>query len=157
MGQACTHLPQAVQLCALSLIHIYLLLALVAAFMPCHAPPGVPDLYIGRVDLNFDSRAHRQRRRVEVGQHLYAAALVDLGKMQRGQIETFFNQRQQMLALGQHRRTDRLAAAGDDPVLFLKRTGLQKPVQSLQIVRLRYGNKIVAPELAALALDTTLG
>jgi len=70
-----------------------------------HAVSSVPDLYISRVDLNFDSRAHRQRRRVEVGQHPYAAALVDLGKMQRGQIEAFCSQRQQMLALGQHRCT----------------------------------------------------
>jgi len=124
--------------------------------MPCHAPSGVPDLYVGRVDLDFDSRTHRQRRRVEVGQHPYAAALVDLGKMQRGQIEAFCSQRQQMLALGQHRRTDRQAAPSDDPVLFLKQTGLQKPVQSLQIMHLRYGDKMVAPELAALALHATL-
>ena len=61
-----------------------------------------------------------------------------------------------MLALGQHRCTDRQAAPGDDPVLFLKQTALQKPVQSLQIVHLRHGDKMVAPKLSALALDATL-
>ena len=70
-----------------------LLVALVAAFMPRHAMPPVPDLHIGRVDLGLDRCAHRQRLRVEVGQHLCAAVLVDLGKVQRSQIEAFADER----------------------------------------------------------------
>jgi len=97
----------------------HLLMALVAAFMPRHAMPIVPDLHVGRVDLGGDSCSHRQRRRVEVGQHLDAAALVDMGKVQRGQIEAFGGQRKQMLALGQHQCADRLAAASDQTRLLL--------------------------------------
>ena len=69
-GQCARLLLECVQI-VLQLQHF--LLALVAAFMPCHAPSSVPDLHVGGVDLGLGRCAHRQRRRVEVGQHLYAS------------------------------------------------------------------------------------
>jgi len=59
----------------------HLLEAAMAAFMSRYGAASVPDLNVGRVGLYLDRRPDRQRRRVEVGQHLDAATGIDLGKM----------------------------------------------------------------------------
>ena len=76
--------------------------------------------------------------------------------MHRGQIEAFLGQRQQVFALGDHRRADRLAAPGDDAVLLLVHTGGDQLVQLFQIAHMRHGRQIVAAILPTFTLDATL-
>ena len=87
-----------------------LLMAFITAFMPCPAMSAVPHLDVSRVHLHFHSGPRCQWRRVVVGEYLDAATLVDVGKVQRGQIEAFRGQRQQLFPLDQHQCANRLAA-----------------------------------------------
>src|SRR5215207_6075428 len=134
----------------------YFLLLSIAAPMTSYTPPLVPRLNVARIDLHLHRCAHRQRRRVEVRQHSDAATRVDCRKVHRSQVKAFRKQRQQVRALAEHCRSDRLAPPGNHPLVVFPRSSLQQQIQFLQVPYLRHRYQIVPAELAQFSFHATL-
>ena len=130
-----------------------LLLSPIAPFMSCHALPFVPNLY----RIGFDGRLHFPAgghwRGIEVRPYPHATRTVHCGKAHLGQVKTLGRERQQMLLLSLHRRSDVLLPPANRPLLVRLTPRQQLPVELLQIPRLWHRYPVIAPEISHLAFD----
>src|SRR5205823_11665693 len=110
-----------------------LLLSPIAPFMSCHALPFVPNLYRTGFDgrLHFPAGGHW--RGIEVRPYPHATRTVHCGKAHLGQVKTLGRERQQMLLLSLHRRSDVLLPPANRPLLVRLTPRQQLPVELLQI------------------------
>jgi hypothetical protein len=124
--------------------------------MASNALAFVPDLYMRSLRLCFDPRPRRQWDGIEVCQHGYGAAVIDLRKRDRRQIESFAGQGTQMLTLDRHCRSNRLCIPGDDPLLFFFAPFPDLLVQVIQITCFRQRHHMVPPEVPLFAFHSAL-
>ena len=67
------------------------------AIVAGHAPALMPKFHFGGIHFRLHHTAHWRWNRIEVGQHACAATAVHRREVDRGQLESFRRQRQQML------------------------------------------------------------
>ena len=89
----------------------------------------IPEFHLGRLYLGLHFASHQRRNRIEVGEYPHATLVVHRRKMDPGQLESFFGQRQQMLPLQAHPGTHAMAPLADDPLLVLLGFFRQKHIQ----------------------------
>src|SRR4029453_17546389 len=97
--------------------------------MPGDALALVPELDFGGVHFGLHFASHRSRNRIEVRQHPRPAAAAPPREGERGELETFSRQWQQILPLQTHARSHAVAALADDPLLVPLRCLQQKQGQ----------------------------
>jgi hypothetical protein len=112
----------------------------------------MPDLQMSRIDFHLHRGPRAHRRRIGVGPDPDAAAAINDGKADLGQIEPFLRQGQQMIALLGHGLPDPLGASIDQPPFILPASHQQQIVQHFEAGRLGNRNPVVAPEVAVLPL-----
>src|SRR5467141_403475 len=104
--------------------------------------------------LHFDT--DRQWNRIEVGQHLHAAAGVHMRKVNRGQIEAFFQWCTQVFSLQVHALPDRLGPVADDALFIVLGSLQQKSIEFFPTAHLRHGHQVVPAKITAFSFDTSL-
>ena len=108
----------------------HLLLTGVAALVPRHALPLLPNFDIGRQQLHARARARLQWSRVPVGAHFHTAFAIHDRKAGLGQLKSFRRQRQQMLTLDPHGFAHGVRFARDPP-LFLGTAAIEQKLIQL--------------------------
>src|ERR1035438_4214641 len=95
--------------------------------------------------LDLHLGANRRGSRIKISQHPHATFSVHRRKMNRGQIEALFGQRQQMFPLLTHPRTHGQTAVSNNALLVLLGLSQQHCIQLFPAANLRHRHHMIPP------------
>src|ERR1700712_2411706 len=134
----------------------HMLAAAVTAFVAGDQTASMPDLDMQRMHPRFHSCARARWHRVEVGLHRDAALLIHEWEYDIGQVEAFRHAWQQVTALLGECGGDGLRAAIQHPRPVSTTTAQQQHVQRIEVGHAGDRHEMIAPEVAAFALNAAL-
>ena len=124
--------------------------------MTCPALDFVPEFDRTGVHLGLHTGAGLERNRVKVRAHLHPSQTVHPRETDFCQIEPFFGQGQQMLALHLHRCPHPQRVTTDLQLLIVLAGRYQLRVQLFQVLRLGNRRPVIPPKIADFSLYSTL-
>src|SRR5579859_527040 len=133
-----------------------LLVTVVRAGVACDTVALVPDLNVGRCQLDLDRRAGWQWRGVRVGLGLHAPLTIQMAKAHLDQVEAFAGHRQQVLAFDRQCFANALLATIDDALQLFRAGCQQHGLELIQVPRGRHWDEMVAAEEPGFTFDSAL-